>query len=54
MKSDEKITMFIDYSHLNQFRFELEFFIEKITNEFNRFEGYLRRAVTQFMVDLGH
>lgn len=28
--------------------------MEKTINEFNRYEPYLRRAITQFMNDLGH
>jgi hypothetical protein len=46
--------MFIDYDHLNSFRFEDQNFVVNIVNEFNRFEAYLRRAITQFMSDLGH
>jgi hypothetical protein len=54
LKADEKVTMFIDYNHLINFRFETPNFVELIVNEYNRFEPYLRRGITQFMSDLGH
>jgi len=54
MKTDEKVTMFIDYIHLTQFKFQKDYIIEKITQEYNRYEGYLRRALSQFLNDLGH
>ncbi len=46
--------MFIDFSHLMQFSFEDENFVSYIVNQFHRYEVYLRKAVTQFMNDLGH
>lgn len=54
MKNDEKVTMFIDYNHLSQFKFSKDQVLEKLTNEYHRYEGYLRKAVTQFFYELGH
>lgn len=60
LRQDEKVTMFIDFSHLMQFRFDAGDaasgfnFVTAIVKEYNRFEVYLRKAVTQFMSDLGH
>jgi len=54
LKIEEKVTMFIDFTHLLHFRFSDEHFISHIVNNFHRYEVYLRKAVTQFMNDLGH
>ena len=53
MKSDEKMNMFIDYNHLIAFRFSNNSFIDLLVSEYHRFEPYLRKAITQFMADLG-
>lgn len=29
-------------------------FLYKITNEYNKYEGYLRKALSTFMMELGH
>ena len=58
MRQEEKVTMFIDFSHLMQFRFDdanVSFnFVTSLVKEYNRFEVYLRKAVTQFMGDLNY
>ena len=56
LKAEEKVTMFIDFSHLLQFRFseQNQNFVTNIVNQYHRYEVYLRKAVTQFMTDLGH
>ena len=57
LKNEEKLTMFIDFSHLMQYRFDEDkgfSFVTGIVKEYNRFEMYLRKAVSQFMGDLGH
>ncbi len=57
LKQDEKVTMFIDFSHLLNYRFEDQggfSFVTGLVKEYNRFEVYLRKAITQFMNDLGH
>lgn len=49
--------MFIDFSHLMQFGFSNESnlnFMMSVVNQYHRYEVYLRKAVTQFMTDLGH
>lgn len=58
MRQDEKVTLFIDFSHLMQFRFDDTNpgfnFVTSLVKDYNRFEVYLRKAVTQFMSDLGY
>ena len=54
LKAEEKVTMFIDFSHLLQFRFNDQNFITSVVNQYHRYEVYMRKAVTQFMTDLGH
>jgi DNA replication licensing factor MCM6 len=49
--------MFIDFTHLLQYQFDDKGglnFVTAIVKEFNRFEPYLKKAVAQFMADLGH
>jgi len=49
--------MFIDFTHLLQFQFDDKsgfVFVTAIVKEYNRFEPFLRKAVTQFMTDRGH
>lgn len=50
--------MFIDFSHLLQFpHFDDKNgfnFVAAIVKEYNRYESFLRKAVSQFMSDLGH
>lgn len=49
--------MFIDFTHLLQFQFDDKagfIFVQAIVKEYNRFEPFLRKAVTQFMTDKGH
>ena len=52
MKRDEKLMMTIDYNHLSAWRFK-DTIMESIVNEFHRFEPYIRKAITQFLSDLG-
>ena len=58
LKNEEKVTMFIDFSHLLQFpHFDDKNgfnFVAAIVKEYNRYESFLRKAVSQFMSDLGH
>jgi DNA replication licensing factor MCM6 len=54
MKNEEKIALYIDFYHLTQFDFKQQDFVEKIVNEYHRYEPFLRRAAGQFMTDLGH
>lgn len=49
--------MFIDFSHLLNYRFDEQggfSFVSALVKEYNRYEVYLRKAITQFMNDLGH
>lgn len=49
--------MFIDFTHIYNFDFgkgKDDKFISLLVNQYNRYEVYLRKAVTQFMNDLGH
>lgn len=62
LKEEEKVTMFIDFTHLLHYQNVDESagglasfnFVSAIVKDYNRFEVYLRKAVTQFMADLGH
>jgi DNA replication licensing factor MCM6 len=54
MKVEEKVTMYIDFTHLLHFRFEDSNFIDYVVNQYHRYETYMKKAVTQFMNDLGH
>lgn len=49
LKSDEKVTMFIDYSHIARFHFNEPTFNELIVTEYLRYEPYLMKALTTFM-----
>ena len=49
--------MFIDFTHLLNYPFDDKGginFVTAIVKEYNRFEPYLKKAVSQFMADLGH
>ena len=52
MKSDEKATLFVDYSHIQKYKFKDINFMEAIVTEYHRYDPYLRRALTQFMNDI--
>jgi DNA replication licensing factor MCM6 len=57
LKQEEKVTMFIDFSHLLNYRFDETggfSFVTQFVKEYHRFEVYLRKGLTQFMSDLGH
>jgi DNA replication licensing factor MCM6 len=57
LKQEEKVTMFIDFSHLLNYRFDETngfSFVTSLVKEYHRFEIYLRKALSQFMNDLGH
>ena len=49
--------MFIDFAHLMQFHFDETggfMFVSAIVKEYLRFEPFLRKAVNQFICDLGY
>jgi hypothetical protein len=53
---EEKMVIFIDFSHLMQFHFDAAQgfnFITAIVKEHQRFEPFLKKAVSQFVCDLG-
>lgn len=52
LRADEKATMFIDYSHIQKYKFKDSNFNEAIVIEYHRYEPYLRKALTQFMYEL--
>lgn len=57
LRDEEKVTMFIDFTHLLQFQFDERggfIFVNSVVKEYTRFEPFLRKAVTQFMTDKGH
>ena len=56
MVQEEKVALFIDFAHLMQFRFDENtgfMFVTAIVKEFQRFEPFLRKALAQFISDLG-
>ena len=54
MKQDEKQTLSVDFRHLASFQFEDQFFMDKLLSEYSRYEPYLRKALTRFLVDHGY
>jgi len=54
MKNDEKSTLSVDYRHLSSFQFGDPLFMDKLLQEYSRYEPYLRRAVTQFLAAQGY
>jgi hypothetical protein len=46
LKNDEKATLSVDYSHLSSFKFSDQLFMDKLCQEYSRYEPYLRQAVT--------
>jgi hypothetical protein len=54
MKQEEKSTLSVDYSHLSSFHFQDSYFMDKLLTEYSRYEPYLRRATTQFLIGQGY
>jgi DNA replication licensing factor MCM6 len=56
MVNEEKVALFVDFTHLLQFRFDESSgfnFVTSVVKEYHRFEPFLRKAITQFMSDIG-
>jgi len=54
--NEEKVSLFVDFSHLLQFRFDDAAgfnFVTQLVKEYHRFEPFLRKALSQFMSDIG-
>lgn len=49
MIQDEKVTMFVDFSHLSRFIFESEEFVPSIVKKFVRYEEDMRLGLTKFI-----
>ena len=49
MRAQEKVTMYIDFSHLSSFQFQDQAFMKTIVHEFFRYEPNLREGLTKFM-----
>jgi hypothetical protein len=49
MIADEKVTMFVDFSHLHRYVFEYSEFIALIVKKFVRFEEDMRLGLTKFI-----
>lgn len=49
LRIDEKLTMFVDYSHIQKYKFKDPNFNEAIVVEYHRYDPYLRKALTTFM-----
>ena len=50
MRNEEKSTLAVDYRHLSSFQYSDPLFMDKLVQEYSRYEPYLRKAVTQFLV----
>ena len=50
MQQDEKSTLTVDYRHLSSFQYADPLFMDKLLQEYSRYEPYLRKAVTQFLL----
>ncbi len=56
MVNEEKVALFVDFTHLLQFRFDEAGgfnFVTSVVKEYHRFEPFLRKAIVQFMSDIG-
>ena len=51
MVQDEKTTLSVDYRHLSSFQWQDPLFMDKLLQEYNRFEVYLREAATKHLSD---
>jgi DNA replication licensing factor MCM6 len=49
MKEQEKVTMYVDFSHLSQFPHQDPQFMQTIVHYFYKFEPNLRAGLTKFM-----
>lgn len=49
MIADEKVTMFVDFSHLQRFVFEYSDFIIFIVKKFVRYEEDMRLGLSKFI-----
>lgn len=49
MIQDEKVTMFVDFSHLSRFNFENNEFLQSIVKKFVRYEEDMRIGLSKFI-----
>jgi hypothetical protein len=49
MIADEKVTMFVDFSHLHRFVFDFTDFLTHIVKKFVRYEEDMRLGLTKFI-----
>lgn len=49
MSQNEKVTMYIDFSHLQYFAHEDNSFIQNIVTSYNKFEPNMVKGLTKFM-----
>ena len=49
MSQNEKVTMYIDFSHLQFFGHEDTSFIQNVVTSYNKFEPNLVKGLTKFM-----
>lgn len=49
MIQDEKVTMFVDFTHLSKFNFESNEVISSIVKKFVRYEEDMRVGLTKFI-----
>ena len=54
LKANEKQTLSVDFYHISSFQFQDPHFLESLLQEYERFEPYLRMAVTMFLTGQGY
>ena len=53
MKEQEKVTMYIDFSHLTSFDHEDPDFIKQIVTKYNKYDKDLRNGLVKFLQKFG-
>ena len=53
MKNDETFTLYVDFHHISTFGWEDPLFIDKLMQEYGRFEPYLKQGLTMFLAENG-
>jgi len=51
LRNDEMKTMLVDWEHLTSFNWDDPLFLDRLLQEYGRFEPYLKKALTMFLAD---
>ena len=49
MRDQEKVTMYVDFSHLNSFDHQDPNFMSYVVKQYNKFEPDMRKGLIEFM-----